>query len=64
MKDLREQMSKRFQVTLPDALYQTLEEWAVNEGRPVANLAAYLLELSIRQRLEKETTSTSKGSGK
>lgn len=48
-------MSKRFQVTLPDAIYKKLEEWADHEGRPVANLAAFLIETSIRQIEEKDS---------
>ena len=36
-------------VTLPDAVYKRLEEWAESEGRPVANLASFLIEMSIRQ---------------
>jgi hypothetical protein len=46
---MNESMSKRFMVTLPDAVYKSLEDWAEAEGRPVANLAAFLIEMSIRQ---------------
>ena len=46
---MNENMSKRFMVTLPDAVYKRLEEWAESEGRPVANLASFLIEMSIRQ---------------
>ena len=42
-------MSKRIQVTLPDRLAEDLEKWAQNDGRPVANLAAFLLEQAVKQ---------------
>lgn len=44
-------MSKRFNVTLPDLLYKQLEAWANYEGRPVASLAAYLLEKAIKEEM-------------
>lgn len=40
---------KRFMVTLPDALYMELQDWAKSEGRPTANLAAFLIEQAIRK---------------
>jgi len=40
---------KRFMVTLPDALYTELQDWAKSEGRPTANLAAFLIEQAIRK---------------
>ncbi|MGI0486388.1 ribbon-helix-helix domain-containing protein [Pantanalinema rosaneae CENA516] len=40
-------MSKRIHVTLPDGIYLKLETWAESEARPVANLAAYLLQKVI-----------------
>ena len=42
-------VSKRIHVTLPDRVYQRLEGWADSEGRPVANLAAYLLQKIIEE---------------
>ena len=42
-------MSKRVNLTLPDLVYDELEAWAEYQGRPVANLAAYLVESSIRE---------------
>lgn len=42
-------MSKRFMVTLADRIYKELEDWAEFEGRPVASLAAYLLENAVRE---------------
>lgn len=35
-------------VGMPIALYAALEDWAEEEGRPVANIAAYQLEQAIR----------------
>jgi hypothetical protein len=46
-------MSKRVNLTLPDIVYDNLEAWAEYQGRPVANLAAYLVESSIREAKEK-----------
>lgn len=40
---------KRFMVTLPDSVYAELADWAKSEGRPTANLAAFLIEQSIRK---------------
>jgi predicted DNA-binding protein len=42
------EVTKRTTITLPAAIYESLEEWADEEGRPTANLAAYLIEQSIR----------------
>ena len=41
-------VSKRIFVTLPDVIHKDLEEWAEYQGRPTANLAAYLIESGIR----------------
>jgi predicted DNA-binding ribbon-helix-helix protein len=45
-------MSKRFTVTLPDAVFKDLEDIAAKEGRSTANLAAFLIE-SIGDKLRK-----------
>ena len=42
-------MSKRVYLTLADKVYEALEQWADDQGRPVANLAAYLVEKAIEQ---------------
>lgn len=42
-------VSKRVLVTLPDTVAADLEAWAAYQGRPTANLAAFLIELGIRQ---------------
>ncbi|WP_396336369.1 ribbon-helix-helix domain-containing protein [Fischerella sp. JS2] len=45
-------MSKRFTVTLPDSVFEDLEVLADIQGRPTANLAAFLIEIGIRQAKE------------
>ena len=42
-------VSKRVFVTLPDLAYDQLERWADSQGRPVANLAAFLLETALNE---------------
>lgn len=47
MKPLQN-VSKRFFVTLPDAIGAALDQWAVQESNKPATLAAFLLERVIR----------------
>lgn len=60
-------MSKRIQVTLPDRLADDLQRWADYDGRPLSNLAAYLLERAVGEAKKegaewtKETPSPVKG---
>jgi len=42
-------MAKRISISLPDAIGEALEQWAKDEGRPLAGLCASLLETTIRQ---------------
>lgn len=42
-------MTKRIQVTLPDRLADDLQRWADYDGRPLSNLAAYLLERAVTE---------------
>ncbi|MHC5611868.1 MAG: ribbon-helix-helix domain-containing protein [Nostoc sp.] len=42
-------VSKRVHVTLPDKVFDALERWADDQGRPVANLVAYLVEKAIEE---------------
>ena len=42
-------MSK-FSVNIPDEVATDLQQWADEEGRPRENLAAFLLELAVRQK--------------
>ncbi|MEM1278503.1 MAG: hypothetical protein AAGG53_00480 [Cyanobacteria bacterium P01_H01_bin.152] len=43
-------MPVRFSVTLPDQINKDLQEWADKEGRPKANLTAFLIESAVRAR--------------
>ena len=45
-------VSKRVNLTLPDAVYEELERWAGLQGRPPANLGAFLVEAAIRRAKE------------
>jgi hypothetical protein len=40
-------VSRRIHVTLPDYICEALERWADNQGRPTANLAAFLIEVAV-----------------
>ncbi len=48
-----EDVSKRVFITIPDAVFADLDDWADQQGRPTANLAAFLVETAIRQAKEK-----------
>jgi len=48
-----EKMSKRTTITLPDSVFEELEDWAEQQGRPTANLASFLVELGIRAAKER-----------
>jgi len=43
------QVSKRVFVTLPDTVFTDLERWADLEGRATANLAAFLIEVAVKE---------------
>jgi hypothetical protein len=43
-------MAAKFSITVPDAIGEDLQRWADEEGRPRANLAAFLIELAVRQK--------------
>lgn len=45
-------LSKRVNLTLPDVVYEDLERWAGLQGRPPANLGAFLVEAAIRKARE------------
>lgn len=47
-------VSKKFSVTVPDQIFDLLEEWADEQGRPTANLAAYLIESGLRAAIDKK----------
>jgi len=42
-------MSKKFSVTVSEAIFKELEDMAEKEGRTTANLAAYLIEAGLRE---------------
>lgn len=42
-------VSRRIHVTLPDSIYETLERWAEQQGRPTANLGAFLIEVAVME---------------
>lgn len=46
-------VSRKVYVTLPDTVYEELERWAALQGRPTANLAAFLIETGINLGKEK-----------
>ena len=46
---INKSVSKRINVTLPDSVVDELEDWANAQGRSVANLAAFLLEMAIKE---------------
>jgi hypothetical protein len=41
-------MTKRINLTIPDALFEDLDYWAKQEGRSMANLSAVLLESAVK----------------
>lgn len=43
------QPMKRIAVYLPDGIFESLERHANEEGRPISNLAAFLIEASLRE---------------
>lgn len=40
----------KFSVNIPEPIYESLVEWAEDEGRNKGNLAAFLLEAAVRLR--------------
>lgn len=42
-------MSKRVYITLPDGVYKNLERSAKQQGRPIANLASYLVQKGVEE---------------
>ncbi len=46
-------VTKKFSVNVPDAIYEQLEQWADEQGRSSSNLAAFLIEMGIRQAVER-----------
>ena len=46
-------VSKKILVTLPDSIHAAMQEWAESQGRPLANLCAFLLERNLREAIER-----------
>lgn len=61
---MTEGMSKRTTITLPDSIYEDLEKWADSEGRPTANLAAFLVEIAVKQKFSEKYLPTTENTGK
>jgi hypothetical protein len=57
-------VSKRINVTLPDSVADELEDWANAQGRSLANLAAFLLEMALKEAKEKGGIPSQGGSAK
>ncbi len=56
-------MTKRTTIVLPDAIYEDLQHWASEEGRPTANLVAFLVEQAIRLKYPEKYPSPKKDKG-
>lgn len=48
------EMSKRTTITLPDSIFDDLEAWAEGKGRPTANLAAFLVEIAVKEKFREK----------
>ncbi|MEM9216497.1 MAG: hypothetical protein AAGD25_19385 [Cyanobacteria bacterium P01_F01_bin.150] len=46
----RREMPKKFSITVPDEIEADLQQWADFEGRPKANLAAFIVEMAVKSR--------------
>ncbi|MEK0179418.1 MAG: hypothetical protein EAZ78_07770 [Oscillatoriales cyanobacterium] len=46
-------MSKRVHITLPDYIYESLEQWADRQGRPTASLIAFIVETAVLEAKKK-----------
>ncbi|MBD2025247.1 hypothetical protein H6F80_12695 [Leptolyngbya sp. FACHB-711] len=57
-------MAYKFTVTLPDEVGQDLQKWAKGEGRPTANLAAFLIELGVKRKFPDKYPEIEPGKGK
>ncbi|MEO1522051.1 MAG: hypothetical protein AAFU78_14900 [Cyanobacteria bacterium J06633_2] len=57
-------MSKRTTVTLPDSVFEEIEDWAAQQGRPTAGLMALLIELGLRDAKQRGEYAPSKDASK
>ncbi|BAY27540.1 hypothetical protein NIES2100_73650 [Calothrix sp. NIES-2100] len=53
-------MTKKTTIVVPDAIYADLITWATEEGRPTANLCAFIIETAIRNRFPEKYPSITK----
>ncbi len=53
MQNSSDSMTKRMTISVDDDVYEILEQWASEEVRTVANLAAALVTLAARDRQPK-----------
>jgi hypothetical protein len=58
------EMAKRVYLTLPDKVFEDLERWADEEGRPTANLAAFLVEQMTRTKYPENYPDAARNKGK
>lgn len=58
-------LMKRLSASIPDRVYEKLENLAARDGRSISNLVSYLLEQSIDKRIELDAiTEAEKAQGK
>ncbi len=50
-------MSKRYNITLPDGIAEKLEEWAEGEKNKPSTLAAFIVEAAVREWVQKNAQS-------
>lgn len=54
MQNGADSMTKRMTISVDDDVYEILEQWAGEEVRTVANLAAALVTIAARERQTKQ----------
>ena len=54
MQNNTDSMTKRMTISVDDDVYEILEQWAGEEVRTVANLAAALVTIAARERYTKQ----------
>jgi hypothetical protein len=50
MIEVSQAVMAKFSINVPEQIGEDLQRWADEEGRPRANLAAFLVELAVRQK--------------
>lgn len=54
----RYKLPTKISIYIPEGAYDKLNEWADSEGRPVSNLAAFIIESIVRQHSDKDFSLT------